>query len=67
MKRNLAWLTVTLFLVLGDSARATVTGQWDFNSGNLSATVGTALAYCNDTRQGRLSPRRRLGARLPRS
>jgi hypothetical protein len=49
MKRNLAWFTLTLVLVLGDSARAAVTGQWDFNSSNLAATVGTALAYRSDT------------------
>ena len=49
MKRILTGLTVTLILVLGVSARATVTGQWDFNSGDLSATVGTALAYRGDT------------------
>lgn len=49
MKRILTGLTVTLILVLGVSARATVTGQWDFNSGDLSATVGTALAYRGGT------------------
>lgn len=30
-------------------ALATVTGQWDFENGNLSATVGTDLAYRGDT------------------
>jgi len=29
--------------------QAGVTGQWDFNSGNLSATVGTSLAYRGTT------------------
>lgn len=28
---------------------AAVTGQWDFNSGNLSATIGTDLTYRGDT------------------
>ncbi len=31
------------------SARAAITGQWDFDTGDLSATVGTALAYRGDT------------------
>ena len=44
MKRILTLLTVTLSLALGVSARAAVTGQWDFNSSNLVATVGTDLA-----------------------
>ncbi|HYE31124.1 MAG TPA: LamG-like jellyroll fold domain-containing protein, partial [Methylomirabilota bacterium] len=29
-----------------------VTGQWDFNSGNLSATVGQPLAFRGDTQTG---------------
>jgi hypothetical protein len=49
MKRILTFLTTTLILGLCATARATVTGQWDFNSGDLSATVGTALAYRGDT------------------
>lgn len=44
--------TLSLTLAIGLSAsltsRAGVTGQWDFN-GDLSATVGTALAYMGDT------------------
>ncbi|NOS71411.1 MAG: PEP-CTERM sorting domain-containing protein [Verrucomicrobia bacterium] len=43
MKRNLTCLAVTLILSLGVSAHANITGQWDFNSGDTSATVGTAL------------------------
>jgi len=31
------------------STRAAVTGQWDFNSANLTATVGTALGYRGTT------------------
>ena len=49
MKRNLTCLAATLILSLGVSAHANITGQWDFNSGDLSATVGTALAYRGDT------------------
>src|SRR5512137_2813098 len=49
MKRILACVTVTLLLGLGVCARATVTGQWDFNQSNLVATVGTDLAYRGDT------------------
>jgi hypothetical protein len=48
MKR-ISGITVTLILGLGISAHANVTGQWDFNSGDLSATIGTALAYRGDT------------------
>jgi hypothetical protein len=44
MKRILTSLTVTLILGLAGAARATVTGQWDFNSSNLTATAGTDLA-----------------------
>lgn len=38
-----------LVLSLVISTPAAVTGQWDFNSANLSTTVGTALAYRGDT------------------
>lgn len=51
MKRNLTCL-VSLILGLGGSARATVTGQWDFNSGNLAATTGADLAYYNGDSAG---------------
>lgn len=43
MKRILTCITMTLALGLSLPLRAAVTGQWDFNSGDLSATVGTAL------------------------
>jgi len=49
MKRILNCLAITLILGLCMSTHATVTGQWDFNSGDLSATVGTALSYRGDT------------------
>ena len=52
MKRHLTSLTVTLILGLGIPANAAVTGQWDFNSGNLSATTGTALDYFNGDATG---------------
>jgi hypothetical protein len=48
MKRTLLGITITLILGLGIPARAAVTGQWDFNSSNLVATVGTDLAYYGD-------------------
>ena len=35
--------------MLAVTTHATVTGQWDFNSGTLAATVGTDLAYRGDT------------------
>jgi len=48
------FVVTALSLILGPdlSSRAAVTGQWDFNSGNLSATVGTALAYRGTTAAG---------------
>jgi hypothetical protein len=49
MKRIFICITVALLLSLGVPARAGVTGQWDFNSGDLSATVGTALSSRGDT------------------
>jgi len=49
MKRNLTCATLTLALGITTTALATVTGQWDFNSSNLVATVGTDLAYFGDT------------------
>lgn len=42
-------IAAVLILKPGLPVRAAVTGQWDFNSGNLSATVGTALAFRGDT------------------
>lgn len=47
MKRCL-YLPIALFS-LCMPALATVTGQWDFDNGDLSATVGTDLAYRGDT------------------
>lgn len=49
MKNILKYLTTTLILGLGVSAPAAVTGQWDFNSGDLSATVGSSLGDFNGT------------------
>ncbi|NOS71897.1 MAG: hypothetical protein HOP33_18450 [Verrucomicrobia bacterium] len=49
MKRILISLAVAIVTGLGVTAYAGVTGQWDFNSGNLNATVGTALAYRGTT------------------
>ena len=43
MKQNLTCITLTVLLGLAVSARAAVTGQWDFNNSNLVATVGTDL------------------------
>ncbi len=40
---------MALLLGLCGPAFGTVTGQWDFNSSNLTATVGTALGYRGDT------------------
>lgn len=42
-------LVHALILGGGTHAYGAVTGQWDFNSSNLTATVGTALAYRGDT------------------
>ncbi len=44
MKKNITRLAIMLSLAMGGAAHATVTGQWDFNSSNLTATVGTDLA-----------------------
>ncbi len=49
MKKILIGITITLILGFGASVRAAVTGQWDFNSSNLVATVGTDLAYRSNT------------------
>jgi hypothetical protein len=49
MTKQLTRLPLTLGLALGFTANAAVTGQWDFNSGDLSATIGSALAYRGDT------------------
>ena len=49
MKRTITTLILTLVLGCAGAARAAVTGQWDFNSSNLTATVGADLAYMGDT------------------
>jgi len=48
MKRTITTLILTLVLGCAGAARAAVTGQWDFNSSNLTATVGADLAYMGD-------------------
>ena len=45
MKQGLLFFAAALPLAL----QAAVTGQWDFNSGNLSATVGSSLTYRGTT------------------
>ncbi|HEX5223344.1 MAG TPA: metallophosphoesterase family protein [Verrucomicrobiae bacterium] len=48
--RSFVFLFVTvLVLAVQTSLPAAVTGQWDFDSGNLSATVGAPLAYRGTT------------------
>lgn len=42
-------LIMTWLLALAFSAQAAITGQWDFNLGNLAATIGVALQYRGDT------------------
>lgn len=49
MKRTITTLLLTLALGYAGGAHAAVTGQWDFNSSNLTATVGADLAYYGDT------------------
>lgn len=49
MRSFLTGLAAALILEGSDSVPAAVTGQWDFNSSNLTATVGTALAYRGTT------------------
>ena len=44
-----AIVALALSLTVALTTRATVTGQWDFNSGNLTATTGADLAYRGDT------------------
>jgi len=44
MKRTLTSVLVALMLGLIVPVQAAVTGQWDFNSSNLVATIGTDLA-----------------------
>jgi hypothetical protein len=46
MRRILSFSVLVAIMVLGLSRiQAAVTGQWDFNSDNLNATVGQPLAY----------------------
>jgi hypothetical protein len=49
MKSMRAFLTLTFCLLLSQSVSAAITGQWDFNGGDLTATVGTAMDYRGDT------------------
>ena len=49
MNRIRTWIKCSWLLGIAASASATVTGQWDFDSGSLSATTGAALAYRGDT------------------
>ncbi len=44
MKKSVARLASLLILGLSVCAHAAVTGQWDFNSSNFTATVGTDLS-----------------------
>ena len=39
-------------LILTANASAAITGQWDFESGDLSATIGSALTYRGTTASG---------------
>lgn len=41
-----------LGLLSSVATQASITGQWDFNSGDLSATIGTALDYRGTTAAG---------------
>lgn len=50
MRSFAAILTVSLGLAVTPDARATVTGQWDFNSSNLTTTVGADLEPTHTTR-----------------
>lgn len=54
-------LALALALGAGLPSRAAVTGQWDFNSGNLAATVGTALTYRGTTAAGTTFPTATIG------
>ena len=49
MKKNLTCFACSLIIGLGLSANGAVTGHWDFNSGDLSATVGSALSFRGGT------------------
>lgn len=49
MKRILTSATLALAIGLTASVEGAVTGQWDFNSSNLTATAGIDLAYFGDT------------------
>jgi len=49
LKRVLALLALLLSTGFGNFAHGAVTGQWDFNSSNLNATVGSALVYRSNT------------------
>lgn len=52
MDKGTRYTLLTLMVFSAAVSRATITGQWDFNNGNLAATVGTALAYRGDTASG---------------
>lgn len=46
------YILIMLMVFSAAVGRATITGQWDFNTGNLAATIGTPLAYRSDTASG---------------
>lgn len=48
------YFPLALFLVVAPAlvTHATITGQWDFNSSNLTASIGANLAYRGDTATG---------------
>lgn len=56
MNVNLPPLRIVLscaLTILANSASAAITGQWDFKTGNLSATIGQDLSYLDGDTQAR--------------
>lgn len=45
LRRSAFCLFATLLLAASTSVQAAITGQWDFKSGDLSATIGSPLEY----------------------
>jgi hypothetical protein len=51
MKTNASSIAVATFLLAATISQGAITGQWDFESGDLSATTGTALSYLDSATQ----------------
>src|SRR5437773_8007707 len=51
MKTNTLFAFILVFLSVGFAAHGAITGQWDFESGDFSATIGAPLSYLDPATQ----------------